>query len=527
MSAHHRKERMKQRSADEKETRPQATRQPPRAAARLPAAMELAGRRVEHLYEISKLLANFESLKPTVSAALAFASATLPLLSAVLIEATDDRTSMTTWYAQGHTDARIAKAKAHAQTAYAYLVGTASAGAREPIEPIELSGGHDALTQQVTAQLELKDRKRFIVLPLVVAETLARKDDARRRLVFGALQLEGATSFQKADLLFVNAIANQLAIALDRHRAWQRDIALRERAEEATQMRDRILAVVSHDLRNPLATILMTTGFLAKDGVPEAPRNQVAAIERIERAARHMQRLIGDLLDFASIQVGQLAITRMPREPASLISEAIASFAQLAQEKRLHLESEAEAELSKVDCDRERILQVFSNLIGNALKVTASGGSIILRAAAHEREVLFAVSDTGPGIADKDLKHLFERHWRSSDPGYKGTGLGLHIAKGIVEAHDGRIWAESNRGQGATFFFTIPALDGTDPPAPGAEDGNAKSRLKRESDRQSDSVPMDDRARGRRPGDRAQTSSPTARMSASAFERVTTPGFRR
>lgn len=437
--------------------RPVKQPEPPEAAARVAEGVDHASRRLEYLYEVSKLLANFEDLDHTVSAALALTSGTLPLRSAILIKATTEYLKIVTWRAEGHTDESMAAAKAHAQTAYAYLVGISPA---EALEMIEHSGGA-ALPRQAMAQLALIDRSRFLVIPLVVG----------RQPVFGALQLESATSLHRADLVFVNAIANQLAIALDRHRAWQRDIALREQAEEATLMREQVLAVVSHDLRNPLATILMATGLLAKAEVPDERRkNPPKAFAMIQRAAERMHRLIEDLLDFASIQVGQLAITRMPREPTTLVKEAIATFEHLAQEKSLHLESEVEAGLSTLYCDRDRIIQVFSNLMSNAFKVTTSGGSITLRARANEREVLFVVSDTGPGIAEEDLQHLFERHWRSREPGYKGTGLGLHIAKGIVEAHGGRIWVESTLGQGATFFFTVPAMEG-DRRAPGTEVG--------------------------------------------------------
>ncbi len=457
MSAHRRRP-VKERPGDEKGTRPRTPPQPPEAAARVAEGMDHVGRRLEHLYEVSKLLADFEDLDQTVSAALALTSGTLPLRSAILIKATTETLKMVTWRAEGHSDESMAAAKANAQTAYAYLVGASPA---EMFELTERSGGA-ALPRQATAQLAPLDRSRFLVIPLVVG----------RQPVFGALQLESATSLHRADLVFVNAIANQLAIALDRHRAWQRDIALRQQAEAATRMREQILAVVSHDLRGPLATIMMATGLLARAEVPdERRRNPPKAFAMIQRAAERMLRLIEDLLDFASIQVGQLGITRMPREPATLVKEAIANFEQLAREKHLHLESEVEADLSTLSCDRDRIIQVFSNLMSNAFKVTTSGGSIILRARAHEREVLFVVSDTGPGIAEEDLQHLFERHWRSREPGYKGTGLGLHIAKGIVEAHGGRIWAESTLGQGATFFFTIPAMDG-DHPAPGAGRGS-------------------------------------------------------
>jgi signal transduction histidine kinase len=425
-----------------------------------------AGKRLEHLYEVSKLLAAFEDLDRTVSAALALTSGTLPLRSAILINATTEDLEMVTWRAEDHTDESMAASKAHAQAAYAYLVGASPAAM---FELTEHSGGA-ALPRQAMPELAPMDRGRFLVIPLVVG----------RQPVFGAMQLESATSLQREDLVFVNAIANQLAIALDRHRAWQRDITLREQAEEATRMRDQILAVVSHDLRNPLGTILLATSLLAQAEVPDERRkNPPKAFAMIQRAADRMHRLIEDLLDFASIQVGQLAVRRVPREPAILVKEALANFEQLAQEKGLHLQSEVEADLPTLSCDRDRIIQVFSNLMGNAFKVSTSGGSISLLARAHEREVLFVVSDTGPGIAEEDLLHLFERHWRSREPGYKGTGLGLHIAKGIVEAHGGRIWAESALGQGAKFLFTLPAMDGDHPDSGTGvgEDGSAPAGM--------------------------------------------------
>ena len=123
--------------------------------------------------------------------------------------------------------------------------------------------------------------------------------------------------------------------------------------------------------------------------------------------------------------------------------------------------ADVEPHLPKVYCDRDRILQVLSNLVGNATKATAEGGHITLRVEARGHELLFAVSDDGPGISEEDVKHLFERYWRSGEAEYKGTGLGLAIARGIVSAHGGRIWVESELGHGATFLFTVPAADET------------------------------------------------------------------
>ena len=228
-----------------------------------------------------------------------------------------------------------------------------------------------------------------------------------------------------------------------------------DEAQQAVQVREQLLAIVSHDLRSPLGTILMTASTLAKTGV--LPK----AVARIQRAASQMLRLIEDLLDFASINAGRLAIKRKPQDPSLMIQETLANFEGIAQEMGLLLTADHAPMLPPVFCDCGRILQVLSNLVGNAIKVTAEGGHITLRVEAREQEVLFTVSDSGPGISEADVQHLFERYWRSGDTAYKGTGLGLAIASGIVSAHGGRIWAESEIGRGATFLFTIPTADVT------------------------------------------------------------------
>ncbi len=334
--------------------------------------------------------------------------------------------------------------------------------------------------------------KRFMVIPLVVAQNPP----------FGALQLEAARPLDKTDLIFVNAVANQLAIALDRDRAWRRDITRRELAEErqahaeakeaaaerervaaesskekyetlaaangrlyeqaqkAVYAREQVLAIVSHDLRTPLGAILMTAAGLTKTAAAaDASGLLPRTVGRIQRSAQQMLRLIEDLLDFASIEAGSLAIKRRPDAPGSLIAETLTSFESAANKRRLA--AEVAPQLPNIYCDRDRVLQVLSNLVANATKVTADGGHITLRVGARGDEVFFAVSDDGPGISPEDSKHLFERYWRSDEAHYKGTGLGLAIARGIVDAHGGRIWVESELGQGATFLFTIPTADET------------------------------------------------------------------
>jgi signal transduction histidine kinase len=445
-----------------------------------------AQQRLEHLYEISKLFASFENIDRTFEPALGIVAKALPLRSAVLIEQEPGGSKMVVWRAEGQTAEEQRAVKARVEVAYRYLVG---AGSTESL-PLRELAGKTALPRPMETDAE--PGKTSIVIPLVVPNGPP----------FGALALEGARPLDETDLMFVNAISNQLAMALDRKRAWQADISRREHAEraqtyaeemkaeaerqracaegllekfealaaanatlyrqeqQAVRVREQVLAIVSHDLRNPLGTILLTTAVLGKRTVPEERRRGLpSALGRIKRAAQRMQRLIEDLLDFASIETGRLAIVCEPNDPGGIIDETLASFEHSAQESHFLLTAEVEPRLSRISCDRDRILQVLANLVGNAAKVTAAGGHITLRTEARDNELLFSVADDGPGIGEDDLKHLFERYWRSDDVQYKGTGLGLAIAAGIVAAHGGRIWAQSQLGHGATFWFSVPTVE--------------------------------------------------------------------
>jgi signal transduction histidine kinase len=142
----------------------------------------------------------------------------------------------------------------------------------------------------------------------------------------------------------------------------------------------------------------------------------------------------------------------------------------MARQKKVRLERELPSEPFEIHCDRGRVLQVFGNLIGNAIKFTPEGGAIKLRAEQRGEEALFSVADTGPGIAPDELPHVFDRYWQAKETACLGTGLGLSIAGGLVEAHGGRIWVESTPGQGATFFFTIPMADADEARPPGRAD---------------------------------------------------------
>lgn len=256
------------------------------------------------------------------------------------------------------------------------------------------------------------------------------------------------------DRNFREAIAHLVSASSERG-AREADLA-HHYAEEraAVRTREEVLAVVSHDLRSPLSTIQMSVGLLRRSLEDPSAREHLA---RIERAAERMRRLIRDLLDMASIRAGRLAIVLAPESAEGLVREVIELHEPAAREKGLSLRAVVELEgAPELRCDRERMLQVFSNLVGNAIKFCDRGASIVVRASYDARELRFEVEDTGPGIAEGDRARVFDRYWSAEDHASQGSGLGLFIANGIVLAHGGRMGVESTLGSGTTFWLTLP-----------------------------------------------------------------------
>jgi PAS domain S-box-containing protein len=267
-----------------------------------------------------------------------------------------------------------------------------------------------------------------------------------------ASSAESGRRYGPADLTLAEGLAGRAALTIDNARLYKQ-------SQQATQARDEVLAVVSHDLRNPLNVISLGATYLLK----HLPESQEATSwrkqgELIRRSAERAVHLIQDLLDVAKLEVGRMTVERKPESVRSLLDEIIELHRSLAESHGLRLEREEEAELPPVLADRSRVLQVFSNLIGNALRFTPEGGRITVRARREGGAVGFSVSDTGKGIAPEHLPHLFDRYWQVKSS-REGAGLGLPIAKGIVEAHGGHIQVESQPGQGSTFSFTLPVVE--------------------------------------------------------------------
>jgi signal transduction histidine kinase len=232
----------------------------------------------------------------------------------------------------------------------------------------------------------------------------------------------------------------------------------RARSDDALAMRDEFLATVSHELRNVLSSMVLMARLIAEGALRESQAEQIVNYaQRIQRAGGRMDRLIGDLVDVASIEAGALAVSRELSDAAQVVTEAVGTFQAQAVSTGLCLSSEFLSPISPIAFDPARILQVLVNLLSNAIKFTPANGNVTVRVQAKGGQLLFSVSDTGLGIAADKLEAIFERFVQVARNDRRGLGLGLYISKCIVQGHGGRIWAESTLGVGSTFHFTLPA----------------------------------------------------------------------
>jgi signal transduction histidine kinase len=274
-----------------------------------------------------------------------------------------------------------------------------------------------------------------------------------RDRVLGGIVLYGTSSARECedlDRVLVQEIANRAAIAVD-------NAMLYQEAQRAISARENLMAIVSHDMRNSLSLVLMSAALLDGSLGFEEPRtNMKQRVDMIRKGLGQMRRLIEDLLDFASLEGGHLSLMRNEHDVASIVDEAIEAFQLSANAKNIRLEGRVMGGPCRVFCDRDRILQVIANVMGNALKFTPAGGTVTVRARVGGDDVEFSIADTGCGIAKEQLPCVFEAYFRASRPKNGGTGLGLYIAKGVVESHGGHMWVESRPGAGTTFYFSLP-----------------------------------------------------------------------
>jgi signal transduction histidine kinase len=292
----------------------------------------------------------------------------------------------------------------------------------------------------------------FGILKEVAPQSLMTVPLIASNKVLGALTLcssESGRRYDEEDLTLAEELARRAALAVDNARLFHE-------AQEATRARDEMLAVVAHDLRNPLNTVAMSCSLLLETVKPIDRPVEQKQLTIMRRATDRMSRLIHDLLDVKRIEQGRLAVDPRPQVIGAIVQDAVDMLRQLAEAQGLSLEHEAQGELPRVLADAPRVQQVLSNLVGNAIKFTPRGGRISLRVRREADEVSIAVIDTGPGIPADQLPHIFGRFWQANRSDKRGIGLGLAIARGIVEAHRGRIWVESRVGEGSAFYFTLP-----------------------------------------------------------------------
>ena len=266
--------------------------------------------------------------------------------------------------------------------------------------------------------------------------------------VIGLYREKGA--YDNNDLFLAEELARRGALAMDNARLY-------DLVSVGIRARDDMIGIVSHDLRNPVNAVKMLTGvMLDRQGLEPLSTEMGNYASVIRQAAEQMDELIQDLLDVTRVEAGKLAVNLKSENTEEMLSDILRTLAPVATDKNIALRLNAPDDLPDVLADRERFSQAISNLVGNAVKFSQAGGEITVRVAVLDKELLFSVSDKGQGMTPEQLSHAFDRFWQSSRTDRQGAGLGLAITKGIVDAHGGRVWAESSPGAGSTFYFTLP-----------------------------------------------------------------------
>ena len=273
-----------------------------------------------------------------------------------------------------------------------------------------------------------------------------------RGLTFGVLTLISIDEnriFSGADLLFATDLASRVATAVDNARLYRE-------ARDAVRGREDVLSFVAHDLRQFLFGSRLAVDILLRSVRPVERRRGWRELDRVQKLNTQMARMIEDLLDVSSLDSGRLSLKLSQWPATDLLSQAAEALSATASAGSVAFAVDTADALGTVCCDAARVMQIFGNIVGNAVKFTPPGGSITISASSAGEQVQFAVHDTGPGIAPQLLDHLFERYWQADEGAQKGRGLGLYIAKHLVDAQGGRIWVESRLGAGTTLFFTLP-----------------------------------------------------------------------
>jgi PAS domain S-box-containing protein len=342
------------------------------------------------------------------------------------------------------------------------LVRTVLESQQPALGPLALPTDLEAsvMNDEACRVLKAAERHSVIVAPLVA--------HGRVRGAMSFLSVTPSRAFDQHDVRVANQFAERAALAVE-------NAQLYSAAQRAIQTREEVLGVVAHDLRNPLSAILIEVELLRRAATLDSEARE--SVEAIKTSGTRINRLIAELLDVTRLEAGRLVLETRRLSATQAATDACELCRTLASSHHVALRLSMPRELPDVWADRDRLLQVFENLIGNSVKFAPPGSSVTIGAASQETDVLFWVADSGPGISLEHQAHLFDRFWQAHTAGRNGAGLGLAIVKGIVDAHNGRVWVDSAPGQGSTFFFTIPTAEQVthaigdqskvDPPLPG------------------------------------------------------------
>ena len=304
----------------------------------------------------------------------------------------------------------------------------------------------------------VSDHQAHVVLPLRYGNE-----------VVGALGMSFAapSAVGAADRTFTLLLAQSAAAALQRARSYDTEREKRREAELTARTREQVLGVVAHDLRNPLHLAMATTELLGEPSLTDDRRKELLAV--MTRAMQHMRRLVADLLDAVRIQAGRLSLDFESVSVGMIVDQAEEMSRPQAAERHVYLETHVADRDARLRVDRGRMQQAIGNLLGNAIKFTPEGGRVVLEGSADKGAAVFRVRDSGIGIAPDRLPHVFEQFWQGKASDRSGVGLGLAIAKAIIDAHGGTIAVESIVGKGSTFTISLPIARSAEAESGGAD----------------------------------------------------------
>jgi len=412
--------------------------------------------RLSTIFELAKILATQQDLEAMLSELLACLIKTLEAAEAgvmMIYDPSDER--LTIKAAQGYDLAllkqlRIAPGEATCgrtfQTGEAMLYPTPEAviAARKNLTP-----ANRKIVQAATTNV--RRVQSAVCVPLSTSETK-----------IGVLMLENQHqpgSFAREDIPFLSAVADLIALSIENAHL-REELQITRSLEEANRLKAELISILAHEMRTPLTSIKGYSTALLMEEASFSPETQREFLQIIDEECTVLEDLVHDLLESSIIDAGLLKLELQPVMLPRLIQDVVDDMAHRTQEHSFVIDFEkGTSGFPIVDADPRRIEQVLRNLLDNAVKYSPEGGLVVVRGEAHEGEIVISVADQGVGIAPEHLNRLFEKFFRV-EPGLGrhivGSGLGLPIARTIVEGHGGRIWAESQVGKGTTLYFTLP-----------------------------------------------------------------------